>query len=200
MNAFTSGIFALSTFITLSGTTLASESDQQSEIERGQYLTTILGCGGCHTEGALMGRQSGPWLAGSKIGIAYAEDELGETSAVVFPSNLTSDVETGLGLLSKQQIATLLRSGQRHTGEPVNAVMPWSNYALLNNEDIDAIASFIKSLPAVHNQIPAHLEQGQPLTEPYIRFGIYLFLPENSSTEPEPAPKPTQHSCEDVIC
>ncbi len=41
-----------------------------SDGARGEYLTTLLGCGQCHTNGALVGRPTGSWLAGSVTGIA----------------------------------------------------------------------------------------------------------------------------------
>ena len=41
-------------------------------VERGEYLVELLGCGGCHTDGALEGAPSmDKALAGSGIGIAY---------------------------------------------------------------------------------------------------------------------------------
>src|SRR5690606_32179985 len=41
-------------------------------VARGKYLVELLGCGACHTEGALVGRANmHRWLAGSSVGIAY---------------------------------------------------------------------------------------------------------------------------------
>lgn len=156
----------------------------RSEIERGEYLTTILGCGGCHTEGALLGEPTGPWLAGSRIGIGYAEYPDGSTSAIVFPSNLTSDA-TGIGSQTQEDIVEVLTSGRKHTGEIGNMVMPWANYRLLNTEDLVAIAAYLKSLPAVENKIPQHIAPGQDITESYVRFGVYLFVPEPVAKAPE---------------
>lgn len=176
---------------------LASAQTKESEVTQGKYLTNILGCGGCHTEGALLGEQSGPWLAGSKIGIAYAEDHTGEPTAVVFPSNLTSDQATGLGAWSKREIMELLTNGRSHSGEIVNRVMPWSNYRFLKPADVSAIAAFLKSMPAVSNKIPEQILPGEVINDAYVRFGVYLFLPENAprSTGEANPPKCREDSC-----
>ncbi len=178
-------------------TALGSTLDADTEVSRGQYLTNILGCGGCHTEGSLLGEQSGPWLAGSRIGIAYAEDHTGEPTAVVFPGNLTSDQTTGLGAWSKQDIVKLLTDGRTHSGEFVNRVMPWSSYQLLKPEDISAIATFLKTVPAVSHKIPEHILPGQVIDEAYVRFGVYLFIPKGA---PHPTNKTDPPPCDGTPC
>ena len=155
-----------------------------SVAERGEYLTTILGCGGCHTEGALIGNPTGEWLTGSKIGVAYTDDN--ESPGIVFPANLTSDKKTGLGRWSKKEIVSFLRTGMDHYGKQANTVMPWPNYALLNDADLDAVATYLKQLPAVKNPIPSAIEPGEPIDQTFVRIGVYLFVPES---EEEGSPK-----------
>ena len=91
--------------------------------ERGEYLTTILGCGGCHTEGALLGDPSGEWLTGSRIGVAYTADSLEQSPGIIFPGNLTPDKNTGIGRWSKRDIVRFLRTGMDHYGQQANTVM-----------------------------------------------------------------------------
>ncbi len=145
--------------------------------ERGRYLTEILGCGGCHTEGALLGAPTGPWLAGSKIGVAYEENEEGQPTAVVFPANLTSDKATGLGRWREQDIVHLLQTGRKHNGQTANPVMPWMNYSLLLPQDMADIAAYLHNLAPVKRRIPAAIAPGQPIREPYVRIGVYMFTP-----------------------
>lgn len=151
-----------------------------SPVARGEYLTTMLGCGGCHTDGALLGRPSGTWLAGSQTGIAYTADEHGEHPGVVFPRNLTPDPETGLGSWSEQDIVHAIAGGRGHSGERLSAVMPWMNYSLVKANDLRAIAAYLKSLPPIQQAIPANIAPGDPVTAPYIRIGIYQFNPSGS--------------------
>lgn len=153
-------------------------------VERGEYLTNILGCGGCHTEGALLGNPSGMWLAGSRIGVAYTQENPEQSPGVIFPANLTSDKKTGLGRWSRQDIVRFLRTGMDHYGEQANTVMPWPNYALLNDDDVNAVANFLLTLEPVEYEIPREIAAGEPITESFVRIGVYLFVPEEQNNEP----------------
>ena len=153
--------------------------------ERGEYLTTILGCGGCHTEGALLGDPSGEWLTGSRIGVAYTADSLEQSPGIIFPGNLTPDKNTGIGRWSKRDIVRFLRTGMDHYGQQANTVMPWPNYALLSDRDVNAVAAYLLSLDPVENEIPAAIEPGSPITEAFVRIGVYLFVPEETEVSAE---------------
>ena len=153
-------------------------------VERGEYLTNILGCGGCHTEGALLGNPSGAWLTGSRIGVAYTQEDPERSPGVIFPANLTPDKKTGLGRWSRQDIVRFLRTGMDHYGEQANTVMPWPNYALLNDDDLNAIANFLLSMEPVEYEIPREIPAGEPISESFVRIGVYLFVPEEETTAP----------------
>ncbi len=153
---------------------------RSSAAEHGEYLATILGCGGCHTEGALLGEPSGEWLTGSRIGVAYTPDNTTQTPGIIFPSNLTPDKKTGIGRWSKRDIVRFLRTGMDHYGVQANTVMPWPNYALLSDKDVNALAEYLLSLDPVENQIPDSIEPGEPSTEAFVRIGVYLFIPEET--------------------
>ena len=166
----------------------ADASAESDSVARGEYLTTILGCGGCHTEGALLGKpRSGDfWLAGSRVGIAYSEYDPDATPGIVFPGNLTPDRKTGLGRWSKADIVRLLRNGINHQGGVALPVMPWPNYSLLSDADASDIAEYLMSLPAVKRKIPENIEAGSPTTESYVRIGIFIYDPANPETPVEP--------------
>jgi len=151
------------------------------DVERGEYLTTILGCGGCHTEGALLGNPTGDWLTGSTIGVAYTNEGADETPGIIFPANLTPDRATGIGRWSKRDLIRFLRTGMDHYGEQANSVMPWPNYALLKDRDLAAVADYLLSLTPVQNEIPNAIEAGQPINESFVRIGVYLFVPESQT-------------------
>ena len=95
---------------------LPSAAAARDATERGEYLTTILGCGGCHTQGALLGEPSGDWLTGSRIGVAYTADNPNQSPGIIFPGNLTPDDDTGIGRWSKRDIVKFLRTGMDHYG------------------------------------------------------------------------------------
>ena len=160
----------------------AASAAADEQVERGQYLTTILGCGGCHTEGALLGDAYGDWLAGAKVGVAYTPEEAG-SPGIVFPSNLTGDEETGLGAWSAEAIVQFLKTGTDHYGKTANPVMPWPNYALLHEKDLEAIAAFLKTLPGVRYEVPEPIAPGDPLLHSFVRIGVYLFVPDETTQE-----------------
>ncbi len=172
-------VFLLLAFVT-------SNSFAETELERGEYLTTILGCGGCHSEGALMGEPTGPWLAGSRTGVAFSEDAEGNPTGIVFPSNLTSDRKTGIGDWSVEDIQKFLLTGVGHDGLEAIPVMPWPNYRLLKPEDIRAIAVYLKSVPPVERQIPGRIFPGDTIDQPYVRIGVYLFQPDPQPESDKP--------------
>jgi mono/diheme cytochrome c family protein len=87
-------------------------------------------------------------LAGS-----YLEDQI--------VPNITPDKATGIGNWTEQQIATLLKTGVKPDGSHVKGLMAGivgpPGFADLTNEDVTAIAAYVKTIPAVNNvpQAPA---------------------------------------------
>jgi hypothetical protein len=173
----------LSLLVSLSASLLgstAAAASRESSIQRGEYLVNLLGCGRCHTEGYLLGNAaSGPPLAGSRVGIAYADSDDEMRPGLVFASNLTADRETGLGAWTRRDIVRALTTGVGTDGHQRLPVMPWPNYGALADRDLTAIADYLLSLPAVSNPIPARTMPGDPVANPYVRFGIFVFMPED---------------------
>lgn len=143
-------------------------------VERGEYLVELLGCGGCHTDGALEGApdMDRP-LAGSGIGIAYSNPLGDARPGIVFPPNITPDTATGIGDWSDAQIANAVRVGLgRHIGRRI-AVMPWQGYAKLSRDDTQAIVAYLRSIEAIDHQVPAEVEPGRRSRAPFVYFGVY---------------------------
>lgn len=144
------------------------------QVEQGQYLVGVLGCGNCHTDGALSGKpHPDRRLAGSATGIARSDPTSVRYPGVVFPANLTPDRETGIGDWSLDQIEAMLRAGINRHGQRSLPVMPWPLYAQLKPEDTTAIAMYLKSLPPVKHQVPAAVPPGKKAKAPFVHFGVY---------------------------
>lgn len=146
----------------------------KQQVDHGKYMVELLGCGTCHTAGALEGspdlRRA---LAGSSVGIAYTNPLEHQYPGVVYPSNITPDVETGIGGMSDQQIANAIRSGVgRHGGRSLS-VMPWQGYARMSEEDIVAIVAYLRSIKPIRYEVPASVPPGTRATAPYVHFGVY---------------------------
>ena len=141
----------------------ATAAGAESPVERGKYLVGIMDCTGCHTTGALAGQPDPThFLAGSDIG--FQIPGLG----IFYPPNLTPDEETGLGAWSEQDIITALRTGARPDGRELIPVMPWQSYANLTDEDVQAVAAYLKSLPAVEHAAPMLTGASEPPKAPYM--------------------------------
>lgn len=160
-------------------------------LDRGAYLVGLLGCGQCHTDGALLGKPQGSPLAGSRIGVAVSEWVEGQSPAVVFPGNLTPDVETGIGGWSRDAVVDALRHGRAKDWRPLNPVMPWLAYGNLMTEDLYLIADYLLSQRPVRRKVPAAVAPGTATASPYVRIGVYLF---NQSNQPEGVYRPAERS------
>lgn len=146
----------------------------RGQVERGEYLVELLGCGACHTDGALTGSPDNERpLAGSRTGIAYTNPLEHRYPGVVYPSNITPDVETGIGTRSDREIGEAIRAGiGRHGGRRI-VVMPWQGYARLSDEDSAAIVAYLRSIKAVRHRVPDAVPPGTRAPAAYVHFGVY---------------------------
>ena len=121
----------------------------KSGIERGRYLVEHVAlCGDCHTPKNFMGvAQRSLYLAGAKKGKGPLGEEV---------PNITPDKETGISEWKREDIATLLLTGETPDGDNVQGLMAEVTAAGFKNmkrEDARAIADYLKSIPAVNNKI-----------------------------------------------
>lgn len=162
-------------------TILAAPAPRMSKIyppqttERGRYLVTLLGCGACHTDGALIGAaRDDRLLAGSHVGIAHSNPLLTKRPGVVFPPNLTPDVDTGLGAVPDDRIRSAIRSGLGRHGKRGLRVMPTAAYAQITDADVEAIVAYLRSVEPVAHVVPMAVPQGTKTDELYVHFGVYM--------------------------
>jgi alcohol dehydrogenase (quinone), cytochrome c subunit len=122
--------------------------DRDRVWNRGAYLVEGLGhCGACHTPRgwALQER------ALDERGSTYLQGaELDAWSA----PNLRSDLRTGLGAWSLEDIVAFLKSGHNDRGVAFGSMLDVVNNSTpyLSDEDIRAMAAFLKSLPATASE------------------------------------------------
>ncbi|WP_292903716.1 c-type cytochrome [Niveispirillum sp.] len=134
----------------------------QDKVARGAYLVGILGCGDCHTAGAMAGKPDMTRrLGGSDVG--WQVPGLG----VFVGSNLTPDRQTGLGGWTDTEIVTALRTGVRPDGRQLAPVMPYMGYSQMNDADAAAIVAYLRSLTPVSAGVPGPFGPGEKPTLPY---------------------------------
>ncbi|MGU3399827.1 cytochrome c [Brucellaceae bacterium D45D] len=121
---------------------LADASDQ---VKRGQYLTEVLGhCGECHTpRNSIGGLDKSRWLAGAR------SPEIGSNGKKGTIPNITTG-EGGLGDWSVKDIAYALESGFTPDFDSLGGSMAdvVANMAHLSDDDRNAIAAYLKAIPA----------------------------------------------------
>jgi mono/diheme cytochrome c family protein len=126
--------------------TMPARSD--TLVERGRYLVeTIAACGNCHTPKGPNGPLPGKKLAGGDV-IKHQD------FTVVVP-NITPDQESGIGKWTDDEIISAIREGRRPDGSLIGPAMPSRSYRSLGDEDVQAIAAYLRAVPAVRNPITA---------------------------------------------
>lgn len=132
---------------------------QDAQVKRGEYLVNLGGCNDCHTPGYFFGKPDpARFLGGSEVGFEIP------TLGVFHGPNLTPDKETGLGTWSTQDIVTAITRGRRPDGRVLAPIMPWHAFAKLTDQDVRAIAAFLKSVPPVRNKVPGPFGPGETPT------------------------------------
>jgi mono/diheme cytochrome c family protein len=139
-----------------------AKAADDDEIARGKYLVEIATCGDCHTPLASTGDPGAPdperLLAGSDTAI----EQPGQGAFV--GGNITPDQETGIGRWSPEQIVTTLQTGYRPDGTPLQPHIHSKGYTAFTKEDLMAIAAYLKSIPAVKNQVHGPFSPGDKVT------------------------------------
>jgi mono/diheme cytochrome c family protein len=127
-----------------------SNATAQMPVERGSYLVNgLLTCNNCHTP-----RGAGGALDLSKQ-FSGGPQTWDEATFTVKGANITPDPETGIGKWSADDIRHALRTGMRPNGLQFAPIMPYAYYKVFTPSDIDAVAAYLRSVPAVSNKVQA---------------------------------------------
>jgi len=133
-------------------------------VARGRVISFSSGCNDCHTPGSLYGApDTTRLLSGSELGWQGPW-------GVSYPRNLTPDPETGIASWTEDDIIAAVRTGHRPDGTILLPPMPWPFYAFMSDDDVHALAAFIKTLPPVKHQAPKVVPPGVKPTGAYLTF------------------------------
>jgi hypothetical protein len=84
---------------------------------------------------------------------------------VSFAPNLTPDKATGLGEWTEEAFMQAIRTG-KHQGQPngreILPPMPWHAYRHLTDDDLKALWTYLRSIPAVANEVPTPVPPAMP--------------------------------------
>jgi mono/diheme cytochrome c family protein len=157
----------------------AAAGTAAEKLARGKYLVTVAGCNDCHTpwkagpqgpepdmSRMLSGHPesmalppapalpAGPWV----VSVAATNTAWSGPWGVSYTANLTPDRETGLGKWTLRNFVETIRTG-RHMGRgrPILPPMPIPMYKNFTDADLEAIYSYLRTIPAVTNRVPEPL-------------------------------------------
>ena len=122
----------------------ASDTSRSASWNRGAYLVQGLGhCGACHTPRGIAGQEK-----------SFSESDgkhylVGASTDNWFASNLTADLGTGLSAWTEKEIVEYLKTGRtaRSAAFGAMAQVVGESTQHLRDEDLTAIAEYLKSLP-----------------------------------------------------
>ncbi|HEY8026014.1 MAG TPA: cytochrome c [Burkholderiaceae bacterium] len=116
------------------------------QIALGSYLVQAGDCMACHTK-----RGGVPFSGGRVIPTPFGK---------LYSPNLTPDPATGLGSWTANDFWRAMHNGKSRDGRFLYPAFPYTNYTKITRADADAMFTYFRSLPAVH----------QPTIENELRF------------------------------
>ncbi len=107
-------------------------------IERGRQLAALGACATCHT---------------AKDGVPYAGGlALPTPFGTLITTNITPDVETGIGSWSYAAFERAMRAGLHRDGRQLYPAFPYPSFARASEADLQALYAFLMSQPAVRRE------------------------------------------------
>jgi mono/diheme cytochrome c family protein len=123
----------------------------ETRLARGKYLVEgPAACFHCHTEHDLSTPEYPSVQAKKGAGWVMPIPELNNIAA----RNITPDPETGLGNWTDDEIARAIREGVSRDGTALFPVMPYLDFASMDDEDVASVVVYLRSIPAVRNVVP----------------------------------------------
>jgi mono/diheme cytochrome c family protein len=119
-------------------------------VRYGGYLVNAAACIDCHTKNEKGNPVEGMDFAGSRLFASPAGN--------LYSTNITPDTLTGIGNWSKQDFINRFKMYQNDHSSPLNGkqfqtVMPWIMYANIEESDLAAMYSYLRTVKPIKNQV-----------------------------------------------
>ncbi|HVW59172.1 MAG TPA: c-type cytochrome [Puia sp.] len=122
-------------------------------VQRGEYLARhVAVCMDCHSQ------RDWSFYAGPLKNETYGGGGEKFGKEIDFPGTVYSRNITpaGLSTWTDGEIFRAITTGEDKNGKALFPLMPYPNYGMADPEDIMSIVAYLRTLPAVRNEVPAH--------------------------------------------
>lgn len=119
-----------------------TEGALQEPVKRGYYLATIGHCMACHT-----GRPGG--VRDYKNALGKGGEEFRGPGGASVAANITAHPTSGIGPWSDADIKRAITQGISRDGHALKPPMPYAWFARLTDEDLNALVSWLRTLPPI---------------------------------------------------
>lgn len=126
---------------------------QTDLVAYGKYIINAAGCSECHSK-----REKGELVPGTEYGGGM---EFAQPGGVLISANITMDKETGIGTWTKE---SFIRKFKMYTDSgyvvpaiapgKLNSPMPWTMYATMKEQDLEAIYAYLQTVKPIVNKVP----------------------------------------------
>ena len=117
-----------------------ADSFDPSAVARGANLAAIGNCNVCHTA------PNGPTYAGGRA--------VPTPFGVIYSTNITPDLQTGIGQWSERAFARALREGVDGDGDHLYPAFPYDHFTLLSDTDVRALYAYFMTRESVRKRPP----------------------------------------------
>jgi hypothetical protein len=119
-------------------------------IKYGAYLVNAAGCVDCHSK-----QDKGQIIAGTEFGGGM---EFRQPAGIIRAPNITKHQTAGIGSWNKELFVARFKAHEKSPSikvgkEELNSPMPWKMYSGMTEQDLSAIYTYLRSLPANPNQV-----------------------------------------------
>ena len=115
---------------------LAGAPLSNDPVARGEYLARAADCIACHT----VPEAGKPYAGGLPFKLPFG---------TIYSSNITADIETGIGSWTDDEFVRAVRDGIRKDGKHLYPAFPYTAYTELSRADVLAIKAYLFTLPKV---------------------------------------------------
>jgi mono/diheme cytochrome c family protein len=153
-----SAVIVPATATAMNALSTTSAAAPVSSLSRGAYLARAGDCIACHT-GPKAAQYAGGLPMHSPFGIIYT-------------SNITPDLTTGIGHYTRDDFANVLRHGVRRDGTRLYPAMPFASYTGLTDTDITDLYNYFMHEVAPVQHVPPQTKLPFPFNQ---RWAMYFW-------------------------